>query len=188
MSSLLADLRRPFSNWLRKAVVEESEDKRPDFSSEEVAALSCQCHLDFQPQRPHFLCQGCRRFVDECHWIQMYKLPEAQFSKLSKRQMKRGAYIMDGDAREGLTWDYNHMLQDSSIECHLCELLKAAMERSLEDLDFRDLKRARPVQISVYYAQKEKGYARLDVGTLNSDDASYSGSLTIYKSRKWIKI
>lgn len=114
----------------------------------------------------------------------MYKLPEVEFSKLSKRQMKRGSYVMDGDASGGFSWTYKHTLQDSSIECHLCELLKGAMEQPVADSDCTDLRRARPVQLNVYYIPNQKGYARLHVGTIDSDDATYSGTLNIYKARK----
>jgi Heterokaryon incompatibility protein (HET) len=91
---------------------------------------------------------------------------------------------MDGDASGGFWWDYEHMLQDSSFGCHLCELMKASMESSVSEIEYADLSRARPVSLSVYYVPSKKGLADLQVRTLKSDEHEYSGSLSLQRKSR----
>jgi hypothetical protein len=178
----LGDIRKPFSKWFSNlAAADEPDSPKPSFSAKEIATLSCQCHPDLEPDRPHYLCNGCRKFTEKCHWIQLHKLPPAEFSKLSDRKLKKGAYVSDGDASGGFAWDYKHVLQDSSFGCHLCELMKASMESSISKLENNDLTRARPVSLTVYYVPSKEGLACLQVSTTNSGEQNGYGSLWLLR-------
>jgi len=189
MGLVRENIRKPFSKWFNSAAADEPEPLKPSFSAEEIASLSCPCHPSLEPDRPHYLCSGCRKFVEKCHWIQLHKLPPAEFSKLSERQLKKGAHIYDGDAQRGLAWDYKHALQDSSLGCHLCELMKASMESSASELDSADLARARLVNLTVYFVPSNNGLASLQVSTPKSDRRDYFGSLWLqrkFRSGGWV--
>jgi hypothetical protein len=180
------------SSWMRtKAQIlfdhpdtGSTEYSTASFSPENEIALFCHCHPDEKQYHPNFLCEACRRFVKTCHWVQNYKLPSAQFSKLSKRQWKRGAYVADGDAVEGLNWDYEYSLSDRSVGCHLCELIGTLWEGTGSDLGYTDAWPSSRIKLSVYYDTHDKGHARLRVSACDDVDPGAYASLKLY--HEWI--
>lgn len=92
-------------------------------SDADLTAVACQCHPNQTHCDENFLCTPCQRFIDDCHWVKNYKLPEGKFSRLSKRHWNQGAYLADGDASEGLNWDYVHPASGLSSVRALRQLL-----------------------------------------------------------------
>jgi hypothetical protein len=166
MSSMLKWVRNAWNRSLDLERDEITDFPAKPLTQSDMIALSCQCHPDLEPDKPHVLCDKCRSFVTNCHWIQIHKLSAAQRSKLSRRQWRRGAQIMDGDASESLNWVYEHGIQ--SNECHLCQLLWSTLYPEQPPLD---LIRPQSVQLTVRYDPSQRDKARLQVNV-----SGYGGS------------
>ena len=170
--------------WARNASSIRSHNKerheitdspvKPLTKSEQLA-LSCQCHPDLEQDRPHVLCEQCQRFVNNCHWIKIHKLPTGERLKLSQRQWRRGAQTMDGDVARRLVWDYKHTIQ--SKECHLCQLLWSILD---PEAVLFDLSHGTPVHLTVYSDPSFEDLARLQVCRDSPGDTDTGGLLKLY--------
>jgi hypothetical protein len=91
--------------WLSKAISAIRGTKKrdqlivPRFEPAKTPAPDTLLKCDRHPTPevpPSKLCDGCQKFVEKCHWIQCYKLPSLQFSKLSTRKLRHGSHTWDG--------------------------------------------------------------------------------------------
>jgi hypothetical protein len=119
-------------------------------SSVDLTALSCECHPNKNLFEADFLCASCQSFIDKCRWIQNYKLPREKFSRLSKRQWKQGAYLVDADASEGLNWDYEYSANGRQAGCHLCELVGNFWETSTPYSRWADFRPSTIIKLNIY--------------------------------------
>ena len=190
MSTISSWVRKSPSSWFSslKATPKPDSSNEAELVPQIVASLDevavrCQCHPDTESDQPHRLCKACRRFVDNCHWIQIFKLPSSQFANLSKRKWKRGAYIADGDAGRGLNWDYNHSLHDTTKGCHLCELMWTRNFDGNES-SYTNFDTGMQIRLSVQYQPVDKNFARLGVYASNTAGKEISASLKIFHAWK----
>jgi predicted Fe-S protein YdhL (DUF1289 family) len=139
-------------------------------------ALSCPCHPNEPLPQPNMLCDGCRKFVDECHWIQMHKVPRAQFIKLSARKWRRGATdAYDGDASGDTWWHYKHLISESG--CHLCAMMRLLLEFETESGYGSSQQVRMPTHLSVRSNPARRDDAELGVVAINDEEERTIGSL-----------
>jgi Heterokaryon incompatibility protein (HET) len=176
------------SSWFKRKITGPSSNhidsnalpsSRRILSDVDLAAVSCQCHPNEKHYEPDFLCPSCQRFLDDCHWIKNYKLPREKFSRLSKRHWKQGAYLADGDASEGLNWDYEHSANGRQAGCHLCELFGNFWEPSTSGSSWAVVRPFAIIKLHVYYRPNEKDEARLHVSLDDGVGTSSYGSLRL---------
>ncbi len=175
------------SKWfsgIRPTDALEISNQPTPLDAAELSELSCHCHPDLEPERPNILCKACQHFVGECHWIQNYKLPPEKRKQLSKRQWKRGAFVADGDASEGLNWSYELPQNGRSKGCHLCELIGTVWEGSASEINHSDFAHSARVKLWVYHVPNEQGKAQLRVSVDGPDNQYAYGNLKVYHELK----
>jgi hypothetical protein len=175
------------SKWFsdpRPTDTQDISNQPTPLDAAELSRLSCHCHPDLQPERPHILCKACQHFVDECHWIQNYKLPPQKRKQLSERHWKRNAYLADGDAAEGLNWSYELSQDGRSKACHVCQLIGTIWESSTSVIDYIDFMHSAQVELCVYYVQKDEAHARLGVSVDGPANQNAYGNFKLYHELK----